>query len=54
MINESKYPHATAFLKRHPDLTLDEAISYVEQLLDLELNFIKNKTSGEEMPEGRK
>jgi hypothetical protein len=35
MINEKKYPHATAFLKQHPGWTIDQAIAYIEQQIEL-------------------
>jgi len=30
MIDESKYPHAARFLKEHPEMTLDDAITHLE------------------------
>ena len=30
MIDEKKYPRATAFLKQHPGMTVDEAIKFLE------------------------
>jgi len=30
MIDATKYPHAAAFLKKHPEWDLDQAISYLE------------------------
>jgi hypothetical protein len=30
-INTEKYPHAAAFLKEHPEFSIDQAISFLEQ-----------------------
>jgi len=29
---EEKYPHATRFLREHPEMTLDDALKYFENL----------------------
>lgn len=30
MIDATKYPHAASFLKKHPEMSLDDAIAYLE------------------------
>jgi len=32
MIDEMKYPHVAAFLRQHPEMTIDDAIAYFEHL----------------------
>lgn len=35
MIDATKYPHAAAFLKKHPEFDLDQAIAYLEHFENL-------------------